>query len=246
LLFFSASKSKLIPYVLPVFPPLAWIMGRAIAELRTKGDPVSWRGPLRVSATLAALLGTGLLVVVLKPGLIKSPEQLLQLRPLVWPAALALLAGGFVCWRLARCNQPGAALTAILAASGVLYATLVRASPVVAHPSTKSLAEIVTREAAADALVLHYHEFFHDFTYYASRTAGTVAAESELEIFLDAEAQHSGLFIAEADLQNLWAGPRRIFLVSRRRELTTLQQQPWFHAKVVGETPSHVLFSNHD
>ena len=246
LLFFSASKSKLIPYVLPVFPPLAWLMGRAIAELRTKADPFSWRGPLRVSAILAALLGTGLLVVVLKPGLIKSPEQLVQLRPLVWPAALALLAGGFICWRLARWNRPAAALTAILAASGILYTTLVRASPVVAHPSTKSLAEIVTREAGANALVLHYHEFFHDFTYYARRTVGTVAAESELEIFLDADAQRSGRFMAEADLQKLWAGPRQIFLVSRRRELTALQQQPWFHAKAVGETPGHILFSNHD
>ena len=245
LLFFSASQSKLVPYVLPVFPPLAWLVGRVIAELREKADPAAWRGPLGLSVALAALLGAGLAFVVIKPGVIKSPEQLAQLRPLVWPAALALLAGSGAGWWLMRRSKPAATLAALLAACGLLYYTLVLASPIVARPGTKSLAEIVAREADADDLVLHYHEFFHDFTYYARCTVGTVAAEGELEVFLDPAAQRSGRFLAETDLQKLWTGPQQIFLVARRRELPALLQQPWFHARVLGEEPDHVLLSNH-
>jgi len=245
LLFFSASQSKLVPYVLPVLPPLAWLIGRVLVELHAKNIPALWRGPLGISAGLSALLGAALVVVVVKPGVIKSAEQLAQLRPLVWPAAIALLAAGLVGGWLLRRDRPQHALAALLGASGLLYYTLVLASPVLAHASTKSLAEIVAREADPKDLVLHYHEFFHDFTYYARRTVGTVAMEGELEIFLDREAQLSGRFLADADLEKLWTGPLQIYLIARREELPELQSHPWFHAKVLGEESSHVLLSNH-
>lgn len=245
LLFFSASKSKLVPYVLPVLPSLGWLIGRVIADLRAQTDTARWRWPLGVSAGLAGLLGAALAGVLLKPGSIVPPQLLAQLRPLVWPAAIALLAGSGAGWWLMRRARPLAAMAAILAGSGLLYYTLLLASPVVARPGTKALAEIVAREADADDLVLHYHEFFHDFTYYARRTVGTVAAEGELEVFLDDAAQHSGLFMEEADLKKLWTGPRQIFLIVRRRELPTLQSQPWFHARILGEEPAHLLLSNH-
>lgn len=245
LLFFSASQSKLIPYVLPVFPPLAWLIGREIADLRAKSEPSAWRWPLGVSASLAALLGLGLMGVLLKTGTLKYSEQLAQLKPLVWPAACGLMIGGIACLWFARRDQPQRALVVLCASGGLLYYTLELASPIIAHPSTKSLAEIVRREADSSDLVLHYHEFFHDFTYYAQRTVGTVAAESELEIFLDANARRSGRFLPEEDLRPLWTGPRQILLVVRRRDLPALQKQPWFRAKVLGEEPGHVLLANH-
>jgi hypothetical protein len=191
------------------------------------------------------LLGVALVVVVMKPGVIKSAEQLAQLKPLVWPAAVGLIAGGVVCGWLLRKGKPHRALVALGAASGLLYYTLVLASPVVARPGTKSLAEIVAREADADDLVLHYHEFFHDFSYYARQTVGTVATEGELEVFLDGDAQRSGRFMTEDGLRPLWTGRTQVFLVLRKRELPELQKQSWFHARVLGEEQNHILLSNH-
>ena len=245
LLFFSASQSKLIPYILPVLPPLAWVIGRRIAALWTEKEDAGWRWPLGIGAILAGLIGAGLIAVVMKPGVVRSPEMLSHLRPLAWPAGFALLTGSGLCWWRLRRHRPHQALLALLACAGLLYYTLVLAAPVIAHPGTKSLAEIVAREADDDDVVLHYHEFFHDFTYYARRTVGTVAAEGELEVFLDQEAQRSGRFLAEADLEKLWTGPLQVYLVARRRELPELWKKPWFHARTLGEEPSHVLLSNH-
>lgn len=245
LLFFSASQSKLVPYILPVFPPLALVIGRRITELRAEAEDGVWRWPFGIGAALAGLLGAGLIFVVLKLGVIKTPEMLAQLRPLAGPAGAGLLVGSGLCWWLLLRHQPRQAMVALLACAGLLYYTLALASPIITRPGTKSLAEIVAREADADDLVLHYHEFFHDFTYYARCTAGTVAAEGELEVFLDTEAQRSGRFMAEGDLRKLWTGPQQIFLVVRRRELPMLQNQPWFHARVLGEEPNHLLLSNH-
>ena len=245
LFFFSASHSKLIPYVLPIFPPLAWLIGRAIADLRAKGEPTAWRWPLGVSASLAVVLGGAMAGAIWKPGIIKSAELLTQLKPLVWPAAVGLVVGGIACGWFTRRGQAQRALIALCAASGLLYYVLVLASPIVARPGTKELAEIVAREADADDIVLHYHEYFHDFSYYARMTVGTVAAEGELEVSLDTAAQRSGLFMTEDELRPLWTGPKQIFLVMRKRELPDLQKQPWFKARVLGEEPNHVLLSNH-
>jgi len=245
LLFFSSSQSKLVPYVLPVIPPLAWLIGRAIVDLRATDQASAWRRPLWFSAGFSLVLGIALLAVVFLPDVIKSPDQLSHLKPLVWPAGLGLIAGAIVSWRLNHRGQPQPALVVLVAATGLLYYTLLLASPFVARPGTKALAEIVAREADPDDLVLHYHEYFHDFSYYAQRTVGTVAAEGELEVFLDAEAQRSGHFMAEEGLRPLWTGSHQVYLILRKRELPELQKQPWFKARVLGEEDNHVLISNH-
>jgi 4-amino-4-deoxy-L-arabinose transferase-like glycosyltransferase len=244
LLFFSASQSKLVPYVLPVFPPLAWLIGRAIAARGENDSPDFWRWPLAVAAGVTGLLGAAFAAVVAKPALLRLPDLIAQLPPLIRPAAVGLLAGGGLAGWWAWRGRPQRARMALGASTLLLYGTLVVAQPVASHPGTKALAEIVTREAGPDDVVLHYHEFFHDFTYYARREVGVVAAEGELEVFLDPLAGTSGRFLKEAELRPLWTGPRRVFLVLRKRELPGLQGQPWFHGRVLGEETNHVLLSN--
>lgn len=245
LLFFSASQSKLVPYVLPIFPPLAWIIGRYLAGLQTKpGSTTDWRRPLHFSLGMSAMLGMALIVVLLKPGIIR-PGYLALLRPLVWPAAIALLGSAMAAWWLVRNQRPRHALGSLLGGTGLLYFAIILAAPVLAKPGTKSLAEIVAREAGAQDLIFHYHEYFHDFSYYARRTVGTVATQGELEVFLDAEAQRSGRFLGEDDLHGLWTGSQQIFLVTRRSELPELQKYPWFQTKLLGEEPGHLLLTNH-
>ncbi len=246
LLFFSASQSKLVPYILPVFPPLAWLIGRTIARQLETDSTAFWRWPLGIAAGVTVGLGAAFAVVAAKPALLRSNDLIAQLPPLLWPAAVGLLAGGMAAGWWARRDRPPRALAALSLSTGFLYCTLVLVQPVVAHPGTKALAETVAREAGPDDLVLHYHEFFHDFTYYARREVGLVAAEGELEIFLDAPAQANGRFIPETDLRPLWTGSRRIFLVLRKRELPQLQNQAWFHARVLGEATNHVLLTNRD
>jgi len=59
LLFFSASSSKLIPYVLPVLPPLALLVGKYLADTRPIGP--AWGFPV----SFAALAGTAVLLLII-------------------------------------------------------------------------------------------------------------------------------------------------------------------------------------
>ena len=80
----------------------------------------------------------------------------------------------------------------MLATAVGLYFCLMLAAPYIQKPGTKDLAEIVVQKIKTGDKVYHYAEFFHDFTFYAQRTVGTVAFKGELELEIDAAARASG------------------------------------------------------
>lgn len=244
LLFFSASQSKLVPYILPVFPPLAVLAGawlaRAAAESRTDG----LRAAFRVFAFGCGLLAAGLCFAVLKPGVIREPGQAFLLRPYAFGMAAVLLLGGVAAPWAARVRGLRAGLVTLLSTSLGLFLILILATPLIQRPGTKELAQQVAALIRPGDRVYHYHGFFHDFTFYARRTVGTVAYRDELELpFLD-PAERAARFIDDAEFRREWAGPARIFAVARRQDVGELFADPAFRYHLLGETRGHYLFSN--
>ena len=228
-LFFSKSQSKLIPYILPVFPPLAVLIGDSLARLR----PGEGKVGLVTFRCLCGLLAAAALVAVFRVGLIRDADAALALRPYALALATILLAGGI----FAKGPAP-------VAATGVFFlAGLVLAESRIPLRSTKPLALQVAQVAAPGDRVYHYHEFFHDFTFYAGRTVGLVAFHGELEPANDPAAA-SSLLIDEAEFRREWAGPGRVFAVARKKDVRELFADPSFHKQLLGETPEHYLFSN--
>jgi hypothetical protein len=97
-LLFSKSQSKLIPYILPVFPPLAVLIGASIGRGQVAKLDLSERGqvlqpdpfaPYAIFAGISWVLAGALVVAVLKPGILREPGQAGALRP--WALGLALM-----------------------------------------------------------------------------------------------------------------------------------------------------------
>ncbi len=117
-LLFSKSQSKLIPYILPVLPPLAVLIGVQLAkdrgtasegrdgrparpgtplghtQIRTGEPPVPTSEPVSLTpyvifTCISWLLAAGLLIAVLTPGVIREPAQAAALQP--WAVGLALM-----------------------------------------------------------------------------------------------------------------------------------------------------------
>ena len=91
---------------------------------------------------------------------------------------------------------------------------------------------------------MHYHEFFHDFTFYAERLVDVVAFKGELELEEDAAARASGRFIDEPAFRTLWNQSGRIFAVARKKDVRLLFGDATFRYHLLGETRGHYLFSN--
>jgi 4-amino-4-deoxy-L-arabinose transferase-like glycosyltransferase len=257
--FFSISKSKLPAYILPVFPALAVVLGRWLAATlspaaeRDAAPSSAQRTGFRVFSFVAGLLAVALVAVIVRPALVKFDAA--TAAALRWPVvvmAAALLVGGILIPSLARTRGLRVAYAGLAVMMAVFFVALQSASlPELIKPGTKALALQVKALAKPGDRVAHYHEFFHDFTFYAGRTVDLVAFKGELELEEDAAARASGRFIDEATFRQRWSEPIRMFVVARKRDLAprkdgtaTLFTDPTFHYHLLGETEDHYLFSN--
>lgn len=244
-LFFSASKSKLVPYVLPVFPPLALLLGGYLAPRMRTPFATGLRAGFIGFSTIAGLLGVALMAVFLKPKLLGNVANADELSRFGLLAGVFLFGGALGVYLLWRSENTKVALRLMLGSTAAFATVLVFASPAIARASTKDLARTLDQQVKPGDIVLCYHDYFHDFSYYARRTVGTVKYEGELELALDPDAAAKGLHVDEAQFRELWNGPQRVYLVLRRSEMKTLAAQPGFHARTLAEARNHLLLINH-
>ncbi len=243
--FFSYSKSKLIPYILPVFPALAVIIGRWLAAtFEAKDSFARMRTGLRVFGFLCGLIAAALCVAVLRPGVIRDAAQAAELRPYAFVLAAILVAGAMRAM-IQRGQAPArGAVTAMAGTLVVLVGVLLFAMPIIDVRSTKDLAVAARSAVKPGDRVYHYHGFFHDFTYYSGGEVGLVNYTDELELqFLD-PSEKAARFIDDSEFRRQWAGPGRVFAVARIRDAAGLFADPDFHYHLLATGPHHYLFSN--
>ena len=118
--FFSISHSKLVPYILPIFPSLALLIGKQMAVI--DGKRLSWQ--MLVIVPFAALL------FLMAPYITRSasaevPVQLFQhFSSWLQKAALAWLAGGLIAFWFAR-REKILSATVAMALGGIIMGQLV-------------------------------------------------------------------------------------------------------------------------
>ena len=113
----------------------------------------------------------------------------------------------------------------------------------------KTLALFVKTAAQPGDRIVHYHEFFHDFTFYAERVVDVVGRKGEnpfgeLELEEDATARASGRFIDEAEFRHRWAAPGRLWVVARTQDVRELFADPTFRYHLLKQTKDYYLISN--
>jgi 4-amino-4-deoxy-L-arabinose transferase-like glycosyltransferase len=245
-LFFTKSKSKLAPYILPIFPALAVLVGAWLARTAAAADVRARLRPwFRGAGATCWLLAAALGVILLRPEIVRmdAPQALALRTPMLLMAAV-LAAGGLALPWLLRTRGVPAALLGGVATMAVFFGGVVSVAPDIQKPGTKSLAAFVTAHAAPGDRVMHYHEFFHDFTFYAARTVDIVGFKGELELEEDATARASGRFPDDAEFHRLWTGPTRLWVVARKTDVKELFADPAFRYHLLGQTEDHILFSN--
>lgn len=241
LLFFSASQSKLIPYILPVLPPLAVLGGLALTGARAAEAQAFL---LRTFLVVVTVLAVALLVIAAQPQRLAKLEHGESLRMFAVAMGGILLIGAAAVWRGLRQQRPAEALRVMLLTSGGFLAVLVFAAPALARSSTRDLARVARQEIAPADRVLHYREFFHDFTFYAGRPVGVVNGAGELELALDPHAARSGRFVDEAEFARLWREPRRLYVVARAENAEEWLSRAGTGGCILARSHGHVLFTN--
>ena len=241
--FFSKSQSKLVPYILPVFPPAAVLLGRYLAEAWESRAAGRLRPGLLVFAGLA-------LVLALAAALTPLPDRHAAIADGLLPWRFCL-GGGFllgsiaIFWRLRRDDARGA-LAALVACCALCFAA---ANLVAAHFDTRSTREIaralLPRLRPEDAVFI-VKDYAQDLPVYLGREVGVVGYRGELAYGIDAEPKLTGdRFISTEDFLRRWRGDGVVYaLVRANHEDKLFASEAATPRTLVARSAKHILVVN--
>jgi 4-amino-4-deoxy-L-arabinose transferase-like glycosyltransferase len=239
LLFFSVSGSKLPTYILPMFPPLALLIGVFLARVWEERLFDGIRVGLRVYLGLCLALVAGGAIVLLD----RSDEVQ---EAVLFPAMLAvvLVAAAMIGVVVSLAGErPRMALRVIFFLTVGCYFNLTFVIPIVQRPSTRDLARLFATEYPAGTRVFSYHDYFYDFSYYGATLTGTVDSLGELKFGSEVE-DHADRFVDDAGFREIWSQPERIVCIVRKRSYPKLFGDESFRYHLVGQTPEYRLIDN--
>jgi len=259
-LFFSKSNSKLIPYILPIFPPLSILIGHRLSLIAD--------GRAREIKTATFLLGVSLCLISagavaygLLPGL--SNGELMQAFPR-YAKELSSFQGHAPAISTANCLII-AALAAIQGVACLVFAgrfpmrliatlslsSLVliifldrRIMPVItADESTRVLAGEVKKKLTPQTRIVTWGPM-QSLNWYTGRRTATYYTYDELD-FGSRQGDQSEWFFDKVHLKDAWGGEQLFLFVVARETFENLQlMYPLPHARVIGTSGRYLLVSN--
>ncbi len=213
LFFFSISHSKLIPYILPLFPALALLMGRHLAMEKRDGILVGWE--TRLVAILAGLFLVGGIHVDLFADSRHPVAMMWEARPWLLGAAsvLAVAVGISLWWRC----RGAVALTALAVASLVAFQCIAWGAHAFSPSnSSREAAQAVAAVGGPDTPVYAVNNYFQSLPFYLNRTVILVRYQGELAFGIQ---QDPDQWIADADrFKQRWLAEKQAVAVFERND----------------------------
>lgn len=238
--FFTASNSKLVPYILPIFPALALLIAHYLYEYA--------QNKKSSSIIVYMMLGFAVLFIITTAtsSFWFNLEKLVQYKAMV-PYLYGLGVMIFItigtwtyCWRKNWISRGIAVLAAgviIFMAYGILFI-----GPIANKKSTKPFADYLENVLTEDDVVITYYNFYFDLPYYLDRLVLVNYDHREIEFGIAQEPENPQWLTTE-EVWALWNSSRRVFVV------TPTKFQPHFTdlknpGHMLLETSRNVLFSN--
>lgn len=238
-LFFSKSDSKLIPYILPVFPPLALLLGKYLADAWAGHHRYGIRSGTTFLIVLYALFTAAL---VLAPHY-RSEIDLHGLRPHLYALAAIQLICGISAWIFRRRIGNLNAVSVLVAANALFLVLGNTLMPYLDTRSIKELAVELRPMLRPEDEVITYHTYYQDLPVYLERTVTIAEWRGELE-FGSREEDVSRWMIDEQEFWKRWDRPERVFVVTSKDNYDTLLKTSGRTFHLLDETRRNLLLSN--
>lgn len=213
ILFFSKSHSKLVPYLLPVFPAVAVLIGRSVANA---WNGISGTSPRRGTwaFVITALILTIVFAVVKAPK--DQPEIAAYLPILRVTVGGSLLLGAVLAYFGLRRDQPKLMLGAIAASTAFFLLAAAFGGGSFDKASTKKFAMILKPILQTEDRVYSVGIYAQDLPVYLNRLVSVVDYDGELRFGIEAEPEMtSKRFLDRDKFAEEWAKPGTAYAVIR-------------------------------
>lgn len=236
-LFFSKSNSKLIPYILPVFPALSILIGDTFSAVFDQHFK-----PLRIQAYVVA----GFLTI-LGAGLILYPP--LAPKPAISAAAGMTLGVVFLCEGICAllCTFKASAVALLVSLSLFSYILGIMGPPsilagIAEKKSLKKLGQLAGEKAGSNTVLVSFG-LEQGLSFYAKRRVVIVGGMGELE-FGSKQGDQSGWFIDGKQFNRLWESTTPIIALLNDATLAQLQTTVATPIKILGRQGKKILITN--
>ncbi|HJV35367.1 glycosyltransferase family 39 protein, partial [Geomonas sp.] len=213
-LFFSVSHSKLIPYILPVYPAFALLVGFYLGELI--------EARRQATATAAAI---SFCYLVCGVGLAAYPW--VAKHPRLAPVGAALVGVLFLAHGLIALLGAKGRLPRLVAGLGLCSLVTAALAPPVFYEGiakrklSRDLALMVNTQAGKDAVIASFG-YQQELPLYTRRRVLVVGSPGELEF---GSKKAPDWFISEESFAALWQGPRPVYAMVPKDYLFALQHR---------------------
>ncbi len=244
--FFSLSDSKLVPYILPVFPPLALLVGRYLAQAWTddklRGLHTGYWLVLGLSIALAAILGG---VPRLGQSYAKVAEYDAILGHYLYAGAAVAAIGGIATFLLGR-RRFRLAFIGLTLTSVAFLQVLGHGLPLMdGRNSSKELALKLKPLLGPETEVMSYHRYFQDLPVYLERRVTVVGYKGELEFGAENE-NVDGWMIDEDAFWRRWQSPATAYMLTKRAIYDQLVADHRGGFILLAEVGKNVLLTNNE
>jgi 4-amino-4-deoxy-L-arabinose transferase-like glycosyltransferase len=245
-LFFSASQSKLVPYILPAIPPLAVLIALALAAAGEEDRLRSW---VRAGGVAGALLLAVLAAALLWISLGRVSEVSTGVIPSLLALALSTLAACLLsAWFWRRERPVGVMGLAVAALAPVLLVgSLVSLGPRASQRlSAEPIARFLAGRLAAEDEVYAYRCYPQTLPVYLRRLVGVVEYRGELAFGIQhlTPEEQARRFPDAAQFLPLWTSGRTVYLVLEAEKLPKLQSDGLTPGTILMRQEKYLLMTN--
>lgn len=219
--FFSISDSKLPPYILPIFPPLAILVGRVLGPLLSARDDLPL-GRWFFAAVFGAF-AIAVPVVYAMPSMRADDTvgvYLDAVAPVVFPMAVFFALGSFAALIASRFYGGKATLVAITLTAVLGWSGVSLVGSIADPNSIKTAAEAINKYREKGELVASFGTFFYDLPVYVNDKIAVVGNTAEFDFGMTQE-DVSEYAMSTEDFSKHWNGSERVFMLVRTRLFTT-------------------------
>ncbi len=238
-LFFSASSSKLIPYLLPVLPPLALLLGKYLADAWEGAAVRGFEGGLTALGVLvAAFIMLSPFLTGLRPGLVPQ-----AFAPYGFAIVAVLMTGIALTWLLVRRGSRKGAIAAVTGTAVLFLVIAAVTAPHLDERTIKPLALTLKPLLGPGDEVVAYRTYYQDLPVYLERRITVVDWYGELAFGTTVE-DTSAWMIDEAEFRNRWQGPATAYLLTNLTIYDTLQKEKGLTFYPIAQNRRTILVCN--
>ena len=235
--FFSISNSKLIPYILPMFPPLAMLIGNVISKLWNQSSENDSSLGIYSALSIFICLAGCIMTFFFSEFLHEKTELFKYIHILIGIFFISALGTYYYS------KQQKIAVSIIVASSIMILFTLVYAAPHIQRPSVKPLTEIINSNRKPNDKIVSFMAYYQDLPVYTNQKVIVVEAKGELEFGTTVEDTTSWM-IKEEQFIDLWNKDQKLWVIGRKTELDhLLNRHPNLKYSIIAEDHGNVLFT---